>query len=178
MAGDTTPRWIGDLLRFLPIRSQFVVAGNIRDSFLTPLAGTATLAPLLRCLWAHLSALDYRLLLVYDPIDGLRPYPNEPAVIELATRLFDLKLADGAMPGNETASTTCTGTSPASSRRVTESLSPRASSVCMSFGNSAHHRSSASTSWRLRSSESASPLARTTLKLIDAAFGSTRRRTK
>jgi len=98
MAGDSTPRWIGDLLRFLPIRSQFVVAGNIRDSFLTPLAGTTTLAPLLRCLWAHLSPLDYRFLLVYDPIDGLRPYPNEPAVVELATRLFDLKLADGAMP--------------------------------------------------------------------------------
>ena len=97
MAGDITPRWIGDLLRFLPIRSQFVVAGNIRDSFLTPLSHTTTLAPLLRCLWAHLSPLDYRLLLVYDPIDGLRPYPNEPAVVELATRLFDLKLADGAM---------------------------------------------------------------------------------
>jgi hypothetical protein len=98
MAGDATPRWIGDLLRFLPIRSQFVVAGNIRDSFLTPLAGATTLAPLLRCLWAHLAPLDYRFLLVYDPIDGVRPYPNEPAVVELATKLFDLKLVDGAMP--------------------------------------------------------------------------------
>ncbi len=37
-------------------------------------------------------------MLVYDPIDGIRPYPNEPAVVELATRLFDLKLQDGAMP--------------------------------------------------------------------------------
>jgi len=98
MAQDVTPRWVRDLTRFLPIRSQFVVAGNIRDSFLTPLAGTTTLAPLLRCLWGHLAPLDYRFLLVYDPVDGLRPYPNEPAVIELATRLFDLKLADGAMP--------------------------------------------------------------------------------
>ena len=34
---DSTPRWIEDLTRLLPIRSQFVVAGNIRDSFLTPL---------------------------------------------------------------------------------------------------------------------------------------------
>jgi ATP-dependent Clp protease ATP-binding subunit ClpB len=95
---DTTPRWIRELTRFLPIRSQFVVAGNIRDSFLTPLGDELTLAPLLRCMWAHLAPLDYRFLLVYDPIDGLRPYPNEPAVVELATRLFDLKLADGAMP--------------------------------------------------------------------------------
>jgi hypothetical protein len=45
-----------------------------------------------------LAALDYRFLLVYDPVDGLRPYPNEPAIVELATRLFDLKLVEGAMP--------------------------------------------------------------------------------
>ncbi len=96
---DTTPRWIADLTRLLPIRSQFVLAGNIRDSFLTPVDdATTTLAPLLRCLWAHLSALDYRFLLVFDPVEGLRPYPNEPAAVELATKLFELKLADGVMP--------------------------------------------------------------------------------
>jgi hypothetical protein len=96
---DTTPRWITDVARLLPIRSQFVLAGNIRDSFLTPLdGGGVTLAPLLRCLWAHLAKLDYRFLLVFDPVEGVRPYPNEPAAVELATKLFDLKLADGAMP--------------------------------------------------------------------------------
>src|SRR5688572_4650120 len=95
---DLTPRWIRDLTRLTNIRSQFVIAGNIRDSFLTPLEGNATLAPLLRCLWVHLSRLGYRFVLVYDPVEGLRPYPNEPHAVELATRLFDLKLADGAMP--------------------------------------------------------------------------------
>ncbi len=95
---ETTPRWIRDLARLTPIRSQFVVAGNIRDSFLTPLGDESTLAPLLRCLWVHLCALDYRFLLVFDAVEGLRPYPNEPAVVETATRLFDLKLADGVMP--------------------------------------------------------------------------------
>jgi ATP-dependent Clp protease ATP-binding subunit ClpB len=97
-AADTTPRWLRDIERLLPIRSQFVVSGNIRDSFLTPVADGVTLAPLLRCLWTHLAPMDYRLLLVYDPVDGLRPYPAEPAVIEQATKLFDLKLVDGAMP--------------------------------------------------------------------------------
>ncbi len=92
------PRWIADLTRLTPIRSQFVLAGNIRDTFLTPFEGSVTLAPLLRCLWVHLAPLDYRFLLVYDPVEGLRPYPNEPAVVELATTLFDLKLTDGAMP--------------------------------------------------------------------------------
>ncbi len=93
-----TPRWIADLTRLTPIRSQFVLAGNIRDTFLIPFEGSVTLAPLLRCLWVHLAKLDYRFLLVYDPVEGLRPYPNEPAPVELATRLFDLKLVDGAMP--------------------------------------------------------------------------------
>jgi hypothetical protein len=93
----TTPRWIEDLVRFLPIRSQFVIAGNIRDTFLTPLGDASTMAPLLRCVWAHLAPRGYRFMLVYDPVEGLRPYPNEPAVVEQATKLFDLKLADGAM---------------------------------------------------------------------------------
>src|SRR5688572_12193150 len=97
-AKELTPRWIRELTRLTSIRSQFVVAGNIRDSFLVPLEKGCTLAPLLRCLWVHLARLDYRFLLVYDPVEGLRPYPTEPAVVELATRLFELKLTDGVMP--------------------------------------------------------------------------------
>ena len=75
-AADLTPRWIRDLARLSAIRSQFVVAGNIRDSFLTPIETRATIAPLLRCLWVHLARLDYRFVLVYDPVEGLRPYPR------------------------------------------------------------------------------------------------------
>lgn len=96
---DITPRWLRDLERLLPIRSQYVVAGNIRDSVLLPLAdGRTTLVPLLRGLWEHLKRMGYRFVLVHDPADGLRVYPNEPAAADLATRLFDLKLQDGAMP--------------------------------------------------------------------------------
>ena len=108
MSADTTPRWLKDLERLLSIRSQFVVSGNIRDSLLLPLAqGQTTLVPLLRGLWERLRGLGYRFLLVYDPADGLRVYPNEPEATELATRLFELKLQDGLMPvGLETLATT------------------------------------------------------------------------
>ncbi|MDR2112118.1 MAG: AAA family ATPase [Candidatus Accumulibacter sp.] len=93
------PRWLRDLERLLPIRAQFVVAGNIRDHFLTPLeSGAMTPATLTRCLWSALRRQDYRFLLIYDPVEGLRPYPNEPEAVALATRLFDLKLQDGFMP--------------------------------------------------------------------------------
>jgi len=89
------PRWSRDLERLLPIRSQFVVSGNIRDSFLTPLASGPALVPLLRCLWESLRQQGYRCLLVFDPADGIRVYPNEPVQRELAERLFDLKLSGG-----------------------------------------------------------------------------------
>jgi energy-coupling factor transporter ATP-binding protein EcfA2 len=100
---ELTPRWLRDLERLLPIRSQFVVAGNIRDHFLTPLGNAQpdsplTPAPLTRSLWTTLHRQDYRFLLIFDPVEGLRPYPNEPETVALATRLFDLKLQDGFMP--------------------------------------------------------------------------------
>lgn len=115
-------RWLQDLQRLLPIRSHFVISGSIRDSFLVALdaivvstidgAGnssaatavttaattattSATLVPLNRALWESMKRNDYRFLLLYDPVDGLRVYPDEPVQRDLATRLFDLKLADG-----------------------------------------------------------------------------------
>jgi energy-coupling factor transporter ATP-binding protein EcfA2 len=91
----TPPRWLADLERLLAIRSQFVVSGAIRDSFLTPLASGVALVPLLRALWEALKGRDYRFFLVFDPADGLRVYPDEPAACELAERLFDLKLSGG-----------------------------------------------------------------------------------
>jgi energy-coupling factor transporter ATP-binding protein EcfA2 len=98
-AADFMPRWLRDLERLLPIRSQFVVSGNIRDHFLMPLEnGASTPAPLTRCLWSSLRRQGYRFLLIFDPVEGLRPYPNEPEAVALATRLFDLKLQEGFMP--------------------------------------------------------------------------------
>ncbi len=92
----TAPRWIRDCERLLPIRSQFVISGNIRDSFLTPLPAGPALVPLQRCLWESLRGQGVRCLLVFDPADGLRVYPNEPVQRELAERLFDLKLGSGS----------------------------------------------------------------------------------
>ena len=89
------PRWLADLERLLPIRSQFVVSGSIRDRFLAPLASGAALVPLVRALWESLKARDYRFFLIFDPADGVRVYPDEPVQRELAERLFDLKLAGG-----------------------------------------------------------------------------------
>jgi energy-coupling factor transporter ATP-binding protein EcfA2 len=89
------PRWLSDVERLLPIRSQFALSGNIRDSFLVPLATGPAIVPLYRALWEVLKRHDYRLLLIYDPSEGLRAYPNEAAVRNLADKLFELRLAAG-----------------------------------------------------------------------------------
>ena len=88
-------RWLSDIARLLPIRSQFVVGGAIRDRFLAELPGGPALVPLLRALWESLRAQGYACLVVFDPADGLRVYPDEREARELAERLFDLKLAGG-----------------------------------------------------------------------------------
>jgi hypothetical protein len=88
-------RWLADLERLLPIRSQFVVGGSIRDTFLVDLASGPALVPLLRALWETLKAQGFSCLLVYDPADGLRVYPDEREMRELAERLFEVKLAGG-----------------------------------------------------------------------------------
>lgn len=89
------PRWLSDLSRLLPIRSQFIVSGSIRDNFLAALESGPALVPLQRALWETLSGLGCRCLLIYDPADGIRVYPNEAAPRELAERLFELKLNNG-----------------------------------------------------------------------------------
>ena len=89
-------RWLVDLERLLPIRAQFVVSGSIHDSFLAPLTSGPALVPLIRALWESLKVKGYRFLLVYDPADGLRVYPDEPALREQAEKLFDLKLKAGS----------------------------------------------------------------------------------
>jgi hypothetical protein len=89
-------RWLADLDRLLPIRSQYVVSGSIRDSFLVPMPAGAALVPLLRALWESLKRHGFGCLLVFDPADGLRVYPDERETRELAEQLFDVKLAGGA----------------------------------------------------------------------------------
>lgn len=90
------PRWQLDLERLIPIRSQFIISGSIHDNFLTQTASGTALVPFIRALWESLKARDFRFLLIYDPTDGVRVYPDEPDAREQAEKLFDLKLKNGS----------------------------------------------------------------------------------
>jgi hypothetical protein len=97
------PRWLRDLLRFLPLKSQFVLSGNVRDlqlCELAPGAGSTTL-PLVRCLASELRAAGYAHVLAYDPINGFRsaaPASEDPRVGDALLSSLGLQPADGRAP--------------------------------------------------------------------------------
>jgi len=66
------PRWIRDLLRFLPLKSQFVLSGNVRDHQISDTGGGVTPQPHLPHLAMELRAVGYTQVESYDPASGFR----------------------------------------------------------------------------------------------------------
>ena len=96
------PRWLRDLLRFLPLKSQFVLSGNVRDFQITEVSpGIVAAQPLTAVLATELTRAGYARVLLYDPLVGFRLLG--PSGGAAAAELFG-KL--GVQAGNE-------GTAPA-----------------------------------------------------------------
>jgi len=68
-----TARWLRDLRRFLPLKSQFVLSGNVRDLQAHEVGkGLVGAVPLLNALGSELSAAGYAEALIYQPLSGFR----------------------------------------------------------------------------------------------------------
>jgi energy-coupling factor transporter ATP-binding protein EcfA2 len=68
------PRWLRDLKRFLPLKPQFVLSGNVRDQQIAEAApGSPTPVALASLLQAELRESGYAHVLFYDPVKGFRP---------------------------------------------------------------------------------------------------------
>lgn len=66
------PRWLRDLARFLPLKSQFVLSGNVRDLQASEVApGQIGAVPLSAVLANELYAAGYQHVLYHDPVNGL-----------------------------------------------------------------------------------------------------------
>ncbi|MES9608848.1 AAA family ATPase [Actinomadura sp. NPDC048032] len=82
------PPFIRELDATLSVHSQYVLSGNLHDSFLAPSSdgGPAVLLPLRALLWETLRSSGAAFMAVYDPVDGLQivPGPNEPSGDEAA----------------------------------------------------------------------------------------------
>src|SRR5688572_8247728 len=73
------PAFIRELDATLSVHSQYILSGNLHDSFLAPgldESGPARLLPLRDLLWESLQSSGYSCLVVYDPVDGLVVYPD------------------------------------------------------------------------------------------------------
>jgi hypothetical protein len=70
------PRWAKDFLRFLPLKSQFVLSGNVRDRFPKhgP-QGELIILPLVSYLGAELVEAGIDRVIAYDPSRGFRLPP-------------------------------------------------------------------------------------------------------
>jgi hypothetical protein len=67
------PRWLRDLVRFLPLRSQFVLSGNVRDLHIhEPAPGEVTAVPLATILVDQLKGSGYERIVTFDPVAGFR----------------------------------------------------------------------------------------------------------
>jgi ATP-dependent Clp protease ATP-binding subunit ClpB len=92
------PRWLDDLERLLPIRSQFVLSGNVRDLAILEASGKPVLVPLVRALWERLSARGYRFALLHDMVDGVRVYPAQENLRTQAADWLQLPQGEGSAP--------------------------------------------------------------------------------
>jgi hypothetical protein len=65
------PRWVRDFCRFLPLKSQFVFSGNVRDRYPRPIeGGLPQLLPLVPYLGAELQEQGTRRIIAFDPARG------------------------------------------------------------------------------------------------------------
>jgi ATP-dependent Clp protease ATP-binding subunit ClpA len=69
-AENLRPRWVRDLLRFLPLKCQFVLTGNVRDLQIRASGGQAYAASLTDVLAASLAEAGYGEIVRYDPVQG------------------------------------------------------------------------------------------------------------
>ncbi len=96
------PRWLRDLLRFLPLKSQFVLSGSVRDLQTHEVKAEAIAAvPLVVVLAGELATAGYSQILLYDPIVGFKViHPvGTSAEHDLILQAFGLVAANGIAPG-------------------------------------------------------------------------------
>ncbi len=96
------PRWQRDLVRFLPLKSQFVLSGNIRDLQAAEVApGTVTAQSFNQTLCNTLLDQGYAQVLGWDPLAGFRALERpgtDPASGIALLQSLGLTPVDGAAP--------------------------------------------------------------------------------
>ncbi len=98
-----SPRWLKDLERFLPLKSQFFITGNVRDQQIAEVApNVVTAQPLTQVLAASLRRAGYQHALLYEPLLGfsyLALPGDNPALADPVLTNLGLTVANGRAAG-------------------------------------------------------------------------------
>jgi len=91
-------RWVRDLERFLPLKTHFVLCGNVKDLHLVRQGETLT--PLLLCdaLHAELKRLGYRRIISFDLLHGFSAPVNGRSEAEPLMQAMGLNPVEGRAP--------------------------------------------------------------------------------
>jgi hypothetical protein len=90
------PRWLRDLTRFLPLKSQFVLSGNVRDQQVATTETGAMALPLVAHLVQELQQYGYKEVLCYEPIRGFSVRgATDNAQADAALRDLGVEPSDG-----------------------------------------------------------------------------------
>jgi len=83
-------RWLRDLSRFLPLKSQFVLSGNVRDLQIVETApGSFAAVPLAQAVHQELRAAEYGATLTYDLVSGFSPVGSSEGEIAAGRQVMD-----------------------------------------------------------------------------------------
>lgn len=93
------PRWLRDLIRFLPLKSQFVLSGNVRDLQAIELApGVVTPQAFNYAVAGALQQAGYAHVFLFNPVSGFQAIPlpgSEPEASAVLLQSFGLNVVNG-----------------------------------------------------------------------------------
>src|SRR5262245_33479410 len=100
------PRWLRDFARFLPLKSQFVLSGNVRDLQIVETApGILAPVPLAQAVHQELKSAGYGATLVYDLVSGFGSVGSDPREAAAGRQVMErvgLGAGNAAMPTGPT----------------------------------------------------------------------------
>lgn len=84
------PRWLRDFARYVPLKSQFVLTGNVRDLQVCETSpGIYAAASLSDCVHREMKAAGYAATIVYDLVNGFSQFGVNPDEIAASRQLLE-----------------------------------------------------------------------------------------
>lgn len=82
MNNNILPKWAKEILRFLSVKSQFLLWGNVYDVYQIEYEGSITTLKIFDHIKQLLSDFDYNLILNYEPLIGFTLISSNQELIQ------------------------------------------------------------------------------------------------